>query len=115
MTYLITTLLFEELNMSKKPQGTWSVHVVLAFAFATLPASVANAGYAEQLLDRESDYIVDCSYTQWARNKSTHNPDADAYGCFNNVRLGSDAGPDWVITSENAIGIIGLMKATRVF
>jgi hypothetical protein len=86
----------------------------LMFGGFALCCSTGTAGYAEDLLDRESDYIVDCSYTQWARNKDTHNWEADAYGCLNNVRLAGDTGPDWVVTSENAVAIIGLMQATRL-
>ena len=86
----------------------------LVLISAALFASLGKADWAEELLDRESDYIVDCSYTKWARNKETHNWKADAYGCFNNVRLAGDTGPDWVVPSENAVAVIGLMKATRL-
>lgn len=94
-----------------------SVLFVLRFLLLssiTLCASACRAEYAENLLERESGYIVDCSYTKWARNKDTHNWKADAYGCFNNIRLASDTGPDWVVSSENAVCVIGLMQATRL-
>ena len=69
----------------------------------------AEAGWAEDALKSEADYIVNCSFTaQTANNAQVQTSDA-AYGALNNVRVA--VGADWVRPGEGAMGIIGLMAA----
>lgn len=88
----------------------WLVMAPLLFATVS-PA--AWAGFAEDLLRKEADYIVDCSYTRHAQNLPSNTPTRDATGALNNVRI-HNSGPDWVVPSEGAVGMIGLMQAARV-
>ena len=77
-----------------------------------LPAPAAHAGWAEDALAREAGYICDCSYTENAGNHAGIARTADAYGAINDIRI-AGGGPNWVQTTEAAVGSIGLMQAAR--
>jgi hypothetical protein len=68
--------------------------------------------WAEEALVKESDYIVNCSFTEYAENGSQASSGraADAYGALNVLRI-YQKGPDWVRPGEAAVGVIGLMAA----
>lgn len=70
-----------------------------------------SRAWASDLLVREADYIVDCSFTENAVNHVGVSADADAYGALNDIRV-FDRGPDWVMPGEAAQGAIGLMAAS---
>ncbi len=72
----------------------------------------ARAGWGEDALQREANYISDCSFTGQAWNHGDVTVAARAYGAINDVRI-AGAGPDWVQPGESAIGVIGLMGAAR--
>src|SRR5947208_251701 len=54
----------------------------------------AHADWAEDALRSEADYLVNCSFTTFAKNHQQVQLGDDAYGALNNVRLAG--GPDWV-------------------
>ena len=72
----------------------------------------ARAGWGEDALAREAGYICDCSYSEAATNHLGISPSADAYGAINDIRIAGD-GPNWVQTTEAAVGAIGLMQAAQ--
>ena len=69
----------------------------------------AEAGWAEDALKTEADYIVNCSFTAQTQNNAQVQTGDAAYGALNNVRVA--VGADWVRPGEGAMGIIGLMAA----
>ena len=75
---------------------------------STPPARAAS--WAEEALVKEADYIVNCSFTEYARNNASAREAADAYGAINVDRI-YQKGPDWVRPGEAAMGVIGLMAA----
>lgn len=79
---------------------------------AVLFSHQASAGWGEDTLRKEADYIVDCSWTGSAQNGGNAYSFTHAYGALNNVRI-SSIGPDWVVPREAAIGMIGLMAAAK--
>lgn len=87
--------------------------LLIATVLRAASAQAISAEDAEDLLQKEAGYIVDCSYTTYARNSDSVTSASDAYGCLNNVRV-FNKGPDWVVPSEGAVGIIGLMQAARL-
>ncbi len=70
----------------------------------------AEAGWAEDALKTEADYLVNCSFTAQTKNNAQVQRDDAAYGALNNVRVA--VGADWVRPGEGAMGMIGLMAAT---
>jgi hypothetical protein len=72
--------------------------------------TAAVAPWAETALMKEADYIVNCSFTEYTKNKRQVQTTDDAYGAFNVVRI-YQRGPDWVNPGEAAMGAIGLMAA----
>ena len=80
---------------------------VLAAAFLASPRC-AHAGWAEDALKCEADYIVNCSFTLQAKNNRQVQAGDAAYGALNNVRLADE--PDWVRPGEGAA-----FQARRVF
>jgi hypothetical protein len=61
---------------------------------------------------READYIVNCFFTELARNRSEVQASDDGYGASNVLRI-HDRGADWVRPGEGAMGAIGLMAGVR--
>lgn len=82
---------------------------LLALLSIAGPLRAAGIGSQEILL-REAGYIVDCSFTEFARNHSVVRAAADGYGALNVDRI-YQRGPDWVRPGEAAMGAIGLMAA----
>jgi hypothetical protein len=78
-----------------------------AFAHSAAPV---DAAWARQALVKESDYIVNCSFTELTRNNRGVRESDDAYGAINVNRI-SQRGPDWVRPGDAAMGVIGLMAA----
>jgi hypothetical protein len=68
------------------------------------------ASLADDTLQKEADFICDCSFTEDARNHQGILPSANAYGALNVDRI-YQRGPDWVPTGESCMGVIGLMAA----
>jgi hypothetical protein len=95
-----------------KPKFNIARSGVLGIAALVLLSSTraAQAGWAEEALKSEADYIVNCSFTTQAKNHEQVQPGDAAYGALNNVRLAG--GPDWVRPGEGAMALIGLMAAT---
>ena len=71
----------------------------------------ARAGWAEDALKSEADYIVNCSFTAQTKNNAQVQTSDAAYGALNNVRVA--VGADWVRPGEGAMGMIGLMAAAK--
>ncbi len=69
------------------------------------PATGWAASWAEDALVRESGYIVNCSFTEFAANHSAVQTTDDAYGAINVLRI-YQSGPDWVNPGESAMGAI---------
>ena len=78
-------------------------------ALLALGARPVQAGWAEDALKSEADYIVNCSFTEQTKNNAQVQTSDAAYGALNNVRVA--VGADWVRPGEGAMGIIGLMAA----
>lgn len=72
-------------------------------------ARPAHAGWAEDALKTEADYIVNCSVTTYAHNAPQIQSTDPGYGAFKNVRMNNDT--IWVRPGENAMAVIGLMAA----
>lgn len=85
---------------------------VASACLALCIARPAHAGWGEDALSREAGYICDCSYTEFAANHGGISPASDAYGAINDIRL-AGGGPNWVQTTEAAVGAVGLMQAAR--
>src|SRR5258705_12703679 len=83
-----------------------------ALSVACLAPNARAATWAEDALIRESSYIVNCSFTEFAVNHSAVQTTDDAYGAINVDRI-FQAGPDWVNPGESAVAAIGLMAAAR--
>jgi hypothetical protein len=92
---------------------TASLLIILGLLIAapSIPSTPA-AAWAEEALAREADYIVDCSFTEFAQNNRHVQPSDDAYGAANDLRI-FERGPDWVRPGEAAMTVIGLMAAAR--
>jgi len=84
----------------------------LLLLIVVMPLPAAYAGWGEDALSREAGYICDCSYTENAGNHDGIDKASDAYGAINDIRL-AGGGPNWVQTTEAAVGAIGLMQAAR--
>src|SRR5947209_18519796 len=83
--------------------------VMLCFLVPTPTVRPARAdAWAEEALIKEADYIVNCSFTELARNGGDAQPTDDAYGALNVLRV-YQKGPDWVRPGEASMGAIGLM------
>jgi hypothetical protein len=82
---------------------------LVLFAVLCQPAP-ALAGWGETALSREGDYIVNCSWTQLAKNGSAIRPTDDAYGSLNDNRIAWN-GPDWVRPGEDSEAMISLLAA----
>ncbi len=82
--------------------------------FMAAPAAQAagNDRWAAAALAKEADYLVDCSFTEYARHHQEVQTADDAYGAVNLNRI-YQRGPDWVSPGEAAMGVIGLMAAAR--
>jgi hypothetical protein len=87
---------------------------VLLLGLLLLPAAAhaRDATWAQEALQKEADYIVNCSFTELARHHEEAQPSDDAYGALNVNRI-YQRGPDWVSPGEAAMGAIGLMAAAR--
>lgn len=70
------------------------------------------ATWAEDALVRESSFIVNCSFTEFAANHSAVQNTDDAYGAINVDRVYT-SGADWVNPGESAMAAIGLMAGAR--
>ncbi len=84
---------------------------LLLLLLFSLPTT-AHAGWGEDALQRESNYICDSSYTELAWNHGGTTPDLAGYGALNDIRI-AQSGPDWVRPSESAHAAIGLMSAAQ--
>ena len=84
--------------------------LLLALLLGLLPA--ARAGWAEDALTKEANYIADASFTEAATHHADVAPQAAGYGAINDVRV-DQSGPDWVQPQESAVASIGLMGAAR--
>ena len=98
------------LRLPRQWRGFVCPLAALLFLFC-LP-SVARAGWGEDALTKEANYISDCSFTEQAWNHGDVTPTAAAYGAINDVRI-AWSGPDWVKPGESAVGAIGMMGAAR--
>jgi hypothetical protein len=94
----------------------WFAAFVVVTVCGLIVTSTAGAvradAWAEEALVKEADYIVNCSFTEYAQNSSGVKPTDDAYGALNVLRI-ADRGPDWVRPGEAAMGVIGLMAGAR--
>jgi hypothetical protein len=95
-------VLYSDMNHSR---------LMLLLFLLCLP-NAAHAGWGEDALQRESNYICDSSYTEYAWNHGGTTPDLAGYGALNDIRI-DHSGPDWVRPSESAHAAIGLMAAAR--
>lgn len=86
----------------------WSLAAAIVFCFASL----LRAGWAEDAIKKECDYIVNCSFTTLAVNNAEAQVTDDAYGAINVVRIAS-SGADWVNPGESAVAVIGLMDGAK--
>ncbi len=100
------------LSRSKTPFkiALWPFTFGLAALFVLLNQNAARAGWAEDALKSEADYIVNCSFTTQTKNNAQVQTSDAAYGALNDVRVAN--GPDWVRPGEGAMAMIGLMAAT---
>ena len=74
-----------------------------------------TTSWAEEALQREADFIVNCSFTEHTINYATYplaHPDLDAYGAINYDRV-AGWGADWVVTGDSAMATVGLMAASK--
>src|SRR6267143_1751951 len=85
---------------------------VLLCCLLFTPFDSHAATWAEDALMRESGYIVNCSFTEFAVNHSAVQTTDDAYGAINVDRV-YQVGPDWVNPGESAMAAIGLTAAAR--
>lgn len=76
-------------------------------------AAPLRAGWGEDSIRKECDYIVDCSFTTFAQNNSQAQTTDNAYGCINVVRIGGTGHADWVPSGESAMAAIGLMAGAQ--
>src|SRR5947209_5003930 len=96
-------------GMADAPKGPTPGAASGARAIASHRGKSARS-WAQDVLRRESDYIVDCSFTESTRNRASVQMAADGYGAINVVRI-FQKGPDWVRPGEAAMGAIGMMAA----
>ena len=75
-------------------------------------APAAHAGWAEDALTKEANYIADASFSEAATHHAGAAPSSAGYGAINDVRI-DQSGPDWVQPQESAVAAIGLMGAAR--
>ena len=75
-------------------------------------APAAHAGWAEDALTKEANYIADASFSESATHHAGAAPSSAGYGAINDVRI-DQSGPDWVQPQESAVAAIGLMGAAR--
>lgn len=83
--------------MNRKFSMILLIGAILLFA----QPSGAFSSDTEVLIETEADYILQCQFMEQS--------DA-AYGCINNV-FGL---PTWVVPRENALAILGLIKANQI-
>ena len=74
---------------------------LLALLLCLAPA--AHAGWAEDALTKEANYIADASFSEAATHHADATPSSAGYGAI----------PDWVQLQESAVAAIGLMGAAR--
>ncbi|MBC8136937.1 MAG: hypothetical protein H8F28_13725 [Fibrella sp.] len=98
--------------------------IVAAFAAlvageVSVGARSAHAGWGEDALIREANYIADCSFSRYCTWYATHPNDAGgfntssaAYGALNDIRV-NQQGADFVRPGESAMGAVGLIQAVR--
>jgi len=72
----------------------------------------AHAGWAEDALTKEANYIADASFSEAATHHADAAPQSAGYGAINDVRI-DQSGPDWVQPQESAVAAVGLMGAAR--
>src|SRR5213596_2291857 len=97
----------------KSLSAPWTLSLTaVSLALLFLAPFATGATWAEDALMRESGYIVNCSFTEFAVNHSAVQTTDDAYGAINVDRV-YQAGPDWVNPGESAMAAIGLMAAAR--
>lgn len=85
------------------------------FALAVLLLCLApatHAGWAEDALTKEANYIADASFSEAATHHADAAPSSAGYGAINDVRI-DQSGPDWVQPQESAVAAVGLMGAAR--
>ena len=80
-------------------------HLLILLFLLCLP-NAAFAGWGEDALQREANYICDSSYTALAWNHAGVTSDLAGYGALNDIRIAL-SGPDWVRPSESAHTAIG--------
>jgi len=83
---------------------------LLALLLGLVPA--ARAGWAEEALTKEANYISDASFSEAATHHADVTPQSAGRGAINDVRI-DQSGPDWVQPQESALAAIGLMGAAR--
>jgi hypothetical protein len=97
----------------QRNSGSRLLAAVALLTFLFSPSPLRAAGLESQaILMGEADYIVDCSFTEFAHNHGGVGTTADAYGALNVDRI-YQRGADWVRPGEAAMGAIGLMAAAR--
>jgi hypothetical protein len=93
-------------------KGWYAVFLLTVTLTSLISAPVVRPvqadAWADAALIKEANYIVDCSFTEYARNGGQAQPSADAYGALNVLRI-YQKGPDWVRPGEASMGAIGLM------
>jgi len=95
------------MGISKMRQAKYSKKALLIISDGGDNHSRYTEGEIKALV-KEADYIVNCSYTEYARNSTGVQPTDDAYGALNVLRI-ADRGPDWVRPGEASVGVMGLM------
>lgn len=76
-------------------------------------AAPLRAGWGEDSIRKECDYIVDCTFTEYAQNHSQAQNSDDAYGCINVIRISTTGKADWVQVGESGVAAIGLMAGAQ--
>lgn len=79
---------------------------LLILLFLLCLPNAALAGWGEDALQRESNYIYASSYTALAWNHAGVTSNLAGYGALNDIRI-AHSGPDWVRPSESAHAAIG--------
>lgn len=92
------------------------IGAVMAMWFAT--GSPAQAGWGEDALVREANYICDSSFTRYCGWYLSHtgsggfSTTSKAYGVINDYRVNAN-GPDFVRIGEGAMASVGLIQAVK--
>ncbi len=99
-------VLYSQMKPIACARSAFLVLILLLFS----PAAIA--GWGEDALQRESNYISDSSFTELAWNHGDVTSGAAAYGAINDIRV-AYSGPDWVRPGESALAALSLMSAAR--